>query len=124
MRDTRVPRPGGFGDSSACNGVMGSPPYLMRIPNFLSVGLEIPEHQQEFVGLWVHQFGEFVSKVSSMPRVITFHDFTINRLKDKSKRENLDKDLEMVVLAKTYRYLKNESEDELDSNINKSGKTK
>ncbi len=62
-----------------------------------------------------HQFGEFVSKVSSMSRVITFHDLTIEKMKDIKKSSNIDggspsDKLEIVVLAKTYRYLQHNTE--------------
>lgn len=45
-----------------------------------------------------HQFGEFVSKVAALPRIVTLHNFSI---------ENQDKDsgkLAMSITAKTYRY--------------------
>ncbi|ADJ27317.1 type 4a pilus biogenesis protein PilO [Nitrosococcus watsonii] len=50
-----------------------------------------------------HQFGEFVSKVAALPRIVTLHNFAI---------ENQDKEsgkLAMDITAKTYRYF---SEDE------------
>ncbi len=48
-----------------------------------------------------HQLGEFVSKVSALPRIVTLHDFTI-----KSAGKDLDSAdaLVMEVIAKTYRY--------------------
>lgn len=69
-----------------------------------------------------HQLGEFVSKVSSMPRVITFHDLTIEKVKDNKKSLKLDGDslidkLEMVVLAKTYRYLHSNTEEDSEENL-------
>lgn len=84
--------------------------------------VELPIHIS-VVGNY-HQLGEFISKVSSMPRVITFHDFTIEELKQKpgKKQEPTDK-LDMVVLAKTYRYLKNEDEEEKESSENTKKKT-
>ncbi|KFI23803.1 type 4a pilus biogenesis protein PilO [Nitrosococcus oceani] len=45
-----------------------------------------------------HQFGEFVSKVAALPRIVTLHNFAI---------ENQDKEsgkLAMDITAKTYRY--------------------
>lgn len=43
-----------------------------------------------------HQLGEFVSKISGLPRIVTLHDFTIG----KAGADVLN----MRVLAKTYRY--------------------
>ncbi|MGR6035754.1 MAG: type 4a pilus biogenesis protein PilO [Candidatus Nitrosoglobus sp.] len=43
-----------------------------------------------------HQFGEFVSKVAILPRIVTLHDFSIQR-KEGEK-------LVMDITAKTYRY--------------------
>lgn len=45
-----------------------------------------------------HQFGEFVSKVAALPRIVTLHDFSIeNEGKETGK-------LAMEITAKTYRY--------------------
>lgn len=44
-----------------------------------------------------HQLGEFVSKISGLPRIVTLHDFVID-----NKPGNGD--LNMRVTAKTYRY--------------------
>ncbi|MBL4821509.1 MAG: type 4a pilus biogenesis protein PilO [Gammaproteobacteria bacterium] len=49
-----------------------------------------------------HDFGTFVSGVASLPRIVTLHDFSIER-KD-------DAFLTMSILAKTYRY-KNEADE-------------
>ncbi len=43
-----------------------------------------------------HQFGDFVSDVSALPRIVSLHDFSIKRLKEGQ--------LQMSLLAKTYRY--------------------
>jgi type IV pilus assembly protein PilO len=43
-----------------------------------------------------HEFGQFVSKVAELPRIVTLHDFTITEAEDKKLRLN--------VIAKTYRY--------------------
>jgi type IV pilus assembly protein PilO len=43
-----------------------------------------------------HEFGQFVSKVAELPRIVTLHDFTIT--------EAVDKKLRLNVVAKTYRY--------------------
>jgi type IV pilus assembly protein PilO len=45
-----------------------------------------------------HQFGEFVSKVAALPRIVTLHDFSIQG-KDKEEGK-----LAMDITAKTYRY--------------------
>lgn len=44
-----------------------------------------------------HDFGEFVSEVAALPRIISLHDFTIRQLDGKGL-------LEISVVAKTYRY--------------------
>lgn len=46
-----------------------------------------------------HDFGEFVSKISGLPRIVTLHDFTITS--DKSGSEN---SLLLKMQAKTYKY--------------------
>ncbi len=49
-----------------------------------------------------HQFGDFVSGIAALPRIVTLHDITITpRGKDGSK-------LVMTAVAKTYRYLTDE----------------
>jgi len=52
-----------------------------------------------FVGSY-HQFGQFVSGVASLPRIVTLHDVQITQL-DKNSYDRLQMDL----TAKTYRYL-------------------
>ncbi len=48
-----------------------------------------------------HQLGEFVSKVSALPRIVTLHDFVIkSNGKDVESADNLT----MEIIAKTYRY--------------------
>jgi len=56
-----------------------------------------------------HEFGNFVSGVAALPRIVTLHDISITG--DKSKR------LTMEVTAKTYRYL-----DEAELAAQKKGK--
>jgi type IV pilus assembly protein PilO len=48
-----------------------------------------------------HQFGNFISGLATLPRIVTIHDITIS---SKSKGN-----LEMEAVAKTYRYLDEES---------------
>lgn len=43
-----------------------------------------------------HQFGNFVSEVAKLPRIVSLHDFSIETEKDERLRFN--------VVAKTYRY--------------------
>ena len=57
-----------------------------------------------------HEFGNFVSGVAALPRIVTLHDISI---KDDSKTHQLT----MQVTAKTYRYLD-------DTEIQKQKKTK
>ena len=45
-----------------------------------------------------HQFGDFVSGIAALPRIVTLHNISINKEKDSNK-------LSMEVLAKTYRYM-------------------
>lgn len=49
----------------------------------------------EVVGKY-HEFGEFVSKVAELPRIVTLHDFKIKQL--------ANGDLNLNIVAKTYRY--------------------
>ncbi len=48
-----------------------------------------------------HDLGSFVSGIASMPRIVTLHDFTVNR-------SNGSQGLDMTILAKTYRYKEQE----------------
>jgi len=86
----------------------------------LASGLEFelfkpqPENPKEFyaelpisirvVGEY-HEFGDFVSGVAALPRIVTLHDIHIGRI---SKGKSL---LGMNLTAKTYRYLE---QDEID----------
>lgn len=67
-----------------------------------------PEIQQEFyVELPIevqvrgsyHDFGEFVSKISGLPRIVTLHDFTIN-----ANPKGSEGSLNLTLQAKTYKY--------------------
>lgn len=52
-----------------------------------------------------HQFGEFVSGIAALPRIVTLHDIEIKRVNTTGKDfDNLTMDL----TAKTYRYLDEE----------------
>ena len=54
-----------------------------------------------------HDFGNFVSDIAALPRIVTLHDIQISNV---SKQGNYD-NLVLDVTAKTYRYLE---DDELD----------
>ena len=54
-----------------------------------------------------HQFGDFVSGIATLPRIVTLHDFEIKQL----SKNGYDQ-LQMDVTAKTYRYL---DEDEVQA---------
>lgn len=51
-----------------------------------------------------HELAAFVSSVSGLPRIVTLHDFSIKPVQDKSKEGDLSGELDMEILAKTYRY--------------------
>ncbi|MDH5394792.1 MAG: type 4a pilus biogenesis protein PilO [Gammaproteobacteria bacterium] len=48
-----------------------------------------------------HQFGEFVSGIAALPRIVTLENISISGANSKDKKGNLTMD----VTAKTYRYL-------------------
>lgn len=50
-----------------------------------------------------HQLGMFVSRVSSLPRIVTLHDYTISPMKGTAKQDTGDR-LSLSITAKTYRY--------------------
>lgn len=62
-----------------------------------------------------HEFGQFVSGVAALPRIVTVHDINIAPQKDSSE-------LTMELLAKTYRYL-DESEQAATANAEKDSAT-
>lgn len=57
--------------------------------------------RMEYVGSW-QQIAKFVSDVSSLPRIVTFSDFTLHPIKGKDGTE-----LDFAVTGVTYRYLNN-----------------
>ncbi|GAC1454134.1 MAG: type 4a pilus biogenesis protein PilO [Steroidobacteraceae bacterium] len=73
-----------------------------------------PEHKQDFyaelpikirlTGSY-HQFGEFVSGIAALPRIVTLHDIDI-----KSDSKDAYDQLSLELTAKTYRYM---DEDEI-----------
>jgi len=66
----------------------------------------------EIVGDY-HQFGEFISGVAALPRIVTMHDIKI--------KSSATGELSMNAIAKTYRYL---DENELQSQAKKKRKKK
>lgn len=68
-----------------------------------------------------HQFGEFVSGIASLPRIVTTHDINISPV---SKKEGGDEPLlQMEATAKTYRAIEESDEDE-EEVVTKKGKNK
>lgn len=57
-----------------------------------------------------HKFGEFISGVAALPRIVTTHDISITRRSSKGKgKSDIDKNLlAMTATAKTYRALDEE----------------
>lgn len=55
-----------------------------------------------------HQFGEFVSGIAALPRIVTLQEIKIVR-NPKAEKDNNDRPLIMTAIAKTYRY-RDESE--------------
>jgi len=68
-----------------------------------------------------HEFGEFVSAVAALPRIVTQHNLTIAPASGKAAEEG--KQLVMEMTARTYRYLE-EDETEKDDGKGKKGKKK
>lgn len=52
-----------------------------------------------------HEFGEFVSGIAALPRIVTLHDYKITPGGTARQRSGL---LKMDIVAKTYRYLDEE----------------
>ena len=50
-----------------------------------------------------HQFGEFISAIAALPRIVTLHNFTLT-LKEAGN-------MTMNITAKTYRYFDEQEED-------------
>lgn len=50
-----------------------------------------------------HQLGMFVSRVSSLPRIVTMHDYSIKGVKSAKKGKDAGR-LLLSITAKTYRY--------------------
>ncbi len=54
-----------------------------------------------------HEFGQFVSDIAALPRIVTLHDIEIE---PDGGRDAVGSDLVLNVTAKTYRYLEEEQE--------------
>ncbi|UCG73792.1 MAG: type 4a pilus biogenesis protein PilO [Chromatiales bacterium] len=54
-----------------------------------------------------HEFGQFVSDIAALPRIVTLHDIEIE---PESGRDVVGSELVLNVTAKTYRYLEEEQE--------------
>jgi type IV pilus assembly protein PilO len=52
-----------------------------------------------------HEFGNFVSGIAALPRIVTLHDITIRRVSETGSPD----DLTLDATAKTYRYLDEEA---------------
>ncbi len=57
-----------------------------------------------------HEFGDFVSGLVSLPRIVTLHDFSIRRASGGAGAEPGKRPLILEATAKTYRYLDEEEE--------------
>jgi len=66
-----------------------------------------------------HEFGNFVSAVASLPRIVTQHDISMNLVNKGSEGDSVE--LAMNMIAKTYRYLE-EQEIEAAAVAKKQGK--
>lgn len=68
-----------------------------------------------------HQISDFISKVTGMSRVVTFHDFNLEFIKH--NKDEQDRKLRLEIKAKTYRYLSIEQNKDEDENaVNKQAK--
>jgi type IV pilus assembly protein PilO len=52
-----------------------------------------------------HQFGEFVSGIAALPRIVTLHDIDIKPTATNGAKSGGYDDLTLTLTAKTYRYL-------------------
>ena len=57
-----------------------------------------------------HQFGNFVSGMASLPRIVTLHNINITPLKGDTNDSEPAQKLEMDLTATTYRYLDDDEE--------------
>jgi len=66
-----------------------------------------------------HRFGRFVSGIAALPRIVTLHDISIEK---NSSVEDVNKNMTMRVIAKTYRYLDENEISQLRAEKNKKRK--
>ncbi|MGD2117689.1 MAG: type 4a pilus biogenesis protein PilO [Chromatiales bacterium] len=52
-----------------------------------------------------HEFGEFISGLAALPRIVTIHDITITPLGGDRNSPTASQQLQLQATAKTYRYL-------------------
>jgi len=73
-----------------------------------------------------HEFGEFVSGVAALPRIVTLHDIQISQEKGRGGRGTAaaTDDLVLDVTAKTYRYLEESELAEQESQAKAAQKAK
>jgi type IV pilus assembly protein PilO len=64
-----------------------------------------------------HQFGDFVSGIAALPRIVTLHDIEIHLVDAKAAYDDLQLDL----TAKTYRYLDDEELRAVDASKRRPG---
>ena len=57
-----------------------------------------------------HEFGEFISGLAALPRIVTIHDITITPMQNKQLESGAAQDLLLQATAKTYRYLDEEGQ--------------
>lgn len=56
-----------------------------------------------------HQFGSFVSNVAALPRIVTLHDLTVEKIEvGGNGKEEKEETMKMTITAKTYRYFDDE----------------
>lgn len=61
-----------------------------------------------------HQFGEFVSGIAALPRIVTLHDIKIEPNQRKARPGQVTRPLRMTAIAKTYRDREDEDSDAED----------
>jgi len=72
-----------------------------------------------FVGSY-HEFGQFVSGIAALPRIVTLHDVQVTTVEKAGSFDNLTMDL----TAKTYRYLDDEEVASAEADRRKAEKAK
>jgi len=77
-----------------------------------------------------HEFGNFVSGIAALPRIVTLHDIEITRGASSSRSNTRNRapapsdDLTLSLTAKTYRYLEEGESNGADAGDKKGAKTK